>query len=77
MSMFAHGGISILLIMYYLDILKGQLEQRNHQYVNKVWISDVLGVKTRSPRFLDHPTALQFDSHSVQRTLQDDQRAII
>ena len=34
-------------------------------------------IKTRSPGFSDLPTALQFDSHSVQRTLQDDQRAII
>ena len=38
---------SILLIVYYLDILKDHLEQRYSifsKYVNVVWISGVLGV---------------------------------
>ena len=32
MTLFAHGGNSILLLVNYLHILKDQLEQRNHRY---------------------------------------------
>ena len=49
MTSFAHGGNSNILFVYYLHILKDQLEQKkssifNFEHVNKALIIGVLGV---------------------------------
>ena len=49
-TFFAHGGISMKFFVMYLNIINKTLKQRSppifhFEYVNKVWICGILGVK--------------------------------